>query len=121
MPAEPRHLPEQESSIKAREHELYVKPLPADGGQVCRPFPEYLRETPAEPLSATTKAILWIVAVLVVLVFLAAIWRITHRRNTRARDRSVPPAAESVALAGQSSVPLELTAGFAVIRYKWTP
>ncbi len=103
MPPESRNLHEQERSIKAREHELYVKPLSPDDGQLRKPFPEYLRETPAEPLSTTTKTMLWIVAVLVAVVFLAAIWRVTMRRSGRARNPAAPPAARSVAAEVQSS------------------
>jgi len=98
MPAESRNLHEQERSIKAREHELYVKPRSPDGELPRKPLREYLRETPAERLSPTTKTILWIVAVLVVVVFLAAIWRVIHRRGGRVRHRAAPPAAHSVAL-----------------------
>jgi len=98
MPAESRNLSEQERSIKAREHELYVKPLPRSGAPASKPFPAYLRETPAEPLSTATKTILWIVALLVALVFLTAIWRVTHRPRTRSRNKAAPPAAPAAAL-----------------------
>jgi hypothetical protein len=104
MPAESRNLHEQERSIKAREHELYVKPT--DDGQVRKPFLDYLRETPAEPLSTTTKTILWIVAVLVVVVFLAALWRVNARRILRPRNRRATPAAHAVALADHLRVSL---------------
>jgi hypothetical protein len=117
MPAESRNLPEQERSIKAREHELYVKPLPRNGGQLQKPFPAYLRETPAEPLSATTKTILGIVALLVVFVFLAAIWRVSRRHSARSRSKAAPPAA----VADYLSSSLEPPVALAVIRYKWTP
>lgn len=100
MPAESRNLHEQERSIKAREYELYVKPT--DNGQVRKPFLEYLRETPAEPLSTTTKTILWIVGMLVVVVFFAAIWRAIHRPTARARNRALQPAVKSVAVAKPS-------------------
>jgi hypothetical protein len=121
MPAESRNLPEQERSIKAREHELYFKPLPRSEARASKPFPVYLRETPAEPLSTATKTILWIVALLVALVFLAAIWRVTHRRSTRSRNRAAPPAAQATTLVDYSSASLERPAALAVIRYKWTP
>lgn len=119
MPAESRNLHEQERSIKAREHELFVKPL--DDGLARKPFLEYLRETPAEPLSTTTKTVLWIVAVLVVVVFLGAIWRAIHHSTARTRNRAAPRAVKSVALADQLSGFLEPPVGPAVIRYKWTP
>jgi hypothetical protein len=97
MPADSRNLHEQERSIKAREHELYAKPT--YDGQPRKPFPEYLRETPAGPLSATTKTILWIVGVLVVAVFLVAIWRVSTRYGRKPRNRAIPPAARAVAVA----------------------
>jgi hypothetical protein len=97
MAAESRHLPEQERSIKAREHELYVKPLP-DAEVQRKPFPVYLRETPAEPISAGIKTILWIVGALVVIVFAAAIWRTIHR-GSKPRKQAAPVAKRPVALA----------------------
>ena len=54
----------------------------------------YLRETPAEPLSPLTKAILWIGGTIVALLFLAAIWRAathpTRIRRTRPQEVSQP-------------------------------
>jgi hypothetical protein len=117
MPAESRHLPEQERSIKAREHELYFKPLPENGAQSRKPFPAYLRETPAEPLSTATKTILWIIALLVVLVFLVAIGRVIYRRSARPGTRAARPAV----LADYRVASLKLPAGLAVIRNRWTP
>jgi hypothetical protein len=101
MPADPRHLPEQEHSIKAREHEMYVRPLSEADAQVRKPFPVYLHETPAEPLSTATKTILWIAGVLVVIVFLAAIWRVSYRRTLKPKKPTAPPANRSVALEDQ--------------------
>jgi len=121
MPAESRNLPEQERSIKAREHELYFNPLSEKDARSLKPFPEYLRETPAQPLSAATKAVLWIVAVLVVLVFLAALWRAIHHRGGRPRHKAAPAAVKSAALADHLSPSVEPPVALAVIRYKWTP
>ncbi len=56
MASERQNMSEQEISIKAREHELYVKPLSQTGAKPVKPFEVYLRETPAEPLSTATKA-----------------------------------------------------------------
>jgi hypothetical protein len=112
MPAESRNLHEQESSIKAREHELYVKPSSPDDQLSLKPFPEYLRETPAEPLSTTTKTLLWIVAVLVGFVFLAAIWRVIRRHSARPRQRAAPPAPKSAALAHHLSRRLAIAKAF---------
>ncbi len=114
MPAESRNLPEQERSIKAREHELYVKPLPPEGAQSSKPFPAYLRETPAEPLSAATKTILWIVAVLVVLAFVAAIWRVSYRRSPRSKNQAAPAAAQSAAVADYRRLAIAKAFGYVV-------
>jgi hypothetical protein len=112
MPADSRNLHEQERSIKAREHELYVKPLSPDGEQLRRPFPEYLRETPAEPLSAAIKTVLCIAGILVAIVFLAAIWRVIHRSSARSRNRPVPPAVQSAAVVDDLSQRLAIPTSF---------
>jgi hypothetical protein len=95
MPAESRNLPEQEHSIKAREHEVYAKPLRAVTSSKVRPFVEYLRETPAEPLAGTTKIMLWMTGAIVGLLFLAAIWRVTQRHGPRSRVPAATPAAKT--------------------------
>jgi hypothetical protein len=76
MSSERRSMPEQELSIKEREQELFVDPLetPTSESRV-KPFPIYLRETPAVPMSSGVKLILWIVGISVVLIFCVAIWR----------------------------------------------
>ena len=51
MPSDSRNLPEQERSIKARSHELFVEPERTGTGKPVKPFPVYLRETPADPMS----------------------------------------------------------------------
>ena len=82
MPSHPRNMPEQERSIKARSHELFVEPDQASGAlKPTKPFPTYLRETPAQPLSAFTKAVFWMIGLIVAGLFLAAIWRISHRQK----------------------------------------
>ena len=52
MRSERRNMPEQELSIKEREQELYDEPqeISSDGPPV-KPFPIYLKETPAVPMS----------------------------------------------------------------------
>ena len=47
MASERQNMSEQEISIKAREHELYVERLPTQNSKPVKPFPVYLRETPA--------------------------------------------------------------------------
>jgi hypothetical protein len=96
MPSEPRHLSEQEYSIKQRAGELFVEPPPPAPSKAAKPFPVYLRETPAVPLSTFTQVVLWIVGVIVVLLFAAALWRATHLRHPPP-PRPAPPPAEGAA------------------------
>jgi hypothetical protein len=93
MPAEPGNLPEQEHSIKAREHEVFAKPLRAGASKKVKPFVVYLRETPAEPLAGTTKIMLWMTGAIVGLLFLAAIWRVAQRHNPP--PRAAAPSAKT--------------------------
>ena len=95
MASERQNMSEQEISIKAREHELYVKAPPAEISKPVKPFPVYLRETPAEPLSPTTKATLWMVAIVVTMLFLAAVWRVSHPRGVRPRLEAARPTAKT--------------------------
>ena len=95
MPSHRRNMPEQEHSIKERAHELFVEPpRPEVGAQPTKPFPAYLRETPAKPLSPLTKTLFWIVGIIVAVLFLAALWRITHRRGDAPRRKPDRPPAE---------------------------
>jgi hypothetical protein len=91
MPAARHDDPEQEISIRRREHELFrsqdVSAAPT------RPFAEYLRETPSTPLPTWVLAILWAVALVVVLLFAASLWRSFHKARARAPRK--PPTASS--------------------------
>ncbi len=90
MPSQPRNMPEQEHSIKARSHELFVEPAqPAEGTKSTKPFPVYLRETPAQPFSPLIKAIFWVLGIIVAVLFLAAVWRMSHRHGRSARPASL--------------------------------
>ena len=80
MPSQPRNMPEQEHSIKVRSNELYVEDTPVVPARATKPFPVYLRETPARPLSPGIKAIFWVLGIIVAVLFLAAIWRVAHRQ-----------------------------------------
>jgi hypothetical protein len=82
MASKPRNMPEQEHSIKVRSNELFVPDAPTET-RVTRPFPDYLRETPAQPLSAGIKAIIWILGIVVALLFVTALWRVVHRHGTQ--------------------------------------
>jgi peroxiredoxin len=90
MPPRAHDNAEQEYSIKARERELFVE---ASGAAAARssnvkPFQTYLRKTPASPLSPLTMTMFWILAIVVGMLFIAALWRLTHR--DRARRRPIP-------------------------------
>ncbi|MFO0889435.1 MAG: class I SAM-dependent methyltransferase [Isosphaeraceae bacterium] len=88
MTSERRSTPEQERSIKERERELFVAPEEKSAAKTpVKPFAVYLRETPAEPLSTAVKVILWAVGIVVVLLFVAAIWR---SRRTPRRPKLAP-------------------------------
>ena len=98
MASERQNMSEQEISIKAREHELYVQPSADPNAKPVKPFEVYLRETPAEPLSAATKAILAIVSVVVGLLFVAALWRATTHHTPAARTKKTRPALKTTVL-----------------------
>jgi hypothetical protein len=102
MPSDSRNLPEQEQSIKARSHELFVDHAPAESGRGSKAFLEYLRETPAEPLSTPTKVLLWLAAIIVSILFVAAIWRVTRRSVPKQQ----PPRATATSLQNARSGPL---------------
>ncbi len=79
-------MPEQELSIREREQQLFDEVQdPASAGPPVKPFPIYLRETPANPIASEVKVILWIVGIVVFLLLAAALWRIhrpSHPRQT---------------------------------------
>ncbi len=95
MASEKQNMSEQDISIKAREHELYVKNTPERDVKPVKSFPDYLRETPAEPFSPGTKAILWIVGTVVALLFLAALWRVSHNHLNQRAPGSISAQAKS--------------------------
>ncbi len=99
MPSQPRNMPEQEHSIKVRSNEMFIADAPTEVSRT-RPFPEYLRETPAQPLSAGIRAIIWTLGIIVALLFVTALWRVVNRHGTRPAARK--PAARSAWEHGQS-------------------
>jgi hypothetical protein len=109
MAAEHRHLPEQEQSIKARERELYVKPLETAASKPTKPFADYLRETRAEPFSPTTKVVLWMVAIVVAMLFMAAVARVMLRHGGRPRAPAAAAADTVHAVPGARPKALRLT------------
>ena len=96
MPSPSHNISEQEGSIKQRSNELFVEPAPqpVDLGKTTKPFAVYLRETPAQPFSPFTKMVLWSLAIVVAALFLAALWRMSHRRRPNVKpSRSLDKAA----------------------------
>jgi hypothetical protein len=86
MPSHSRNISEQEHSIKQRSHALFVEPgQTAEAPKPTKPFPTYLRETPAQPFSPLTKAIFWLLGLVVAALFLAALWRMSHRPRSHAK------------------------------------
>src|SRR5689334_5935354 len=83
MPSHPRNMPEQEHSIKARSHELFVEEAPVGSSMATKPFHVYLRETPAHPLSPAIKVIFWVLGLVVAGLFLLALWRVSQRHAGR--------------------------------------
>ncbi len=73
MPDEPRQT--QEQSIKARKNQLFDDHAPAPDLGSSKPFKDFLRDTPAAPLSGGTKAVLWTAGVLVALLLVAALMK----------------------------------------------
>jgi hypothetical protein len=104
--SERQNMSEQEISIKAREHELYVQPGSEADEKLVKPFEVYLRETPAEPLSAITKAILAIVSIIVGLLFLGALWRATTHHPPAVRPKTARPAVKTALQRSQLASPV---------------
>jgi hypothetical protein len=113
MASERQNMSEQEISIKAREHELYVSDADPNAKTV-KPFAVYLRETPAEPLSLTTKAILWTVGTAVAVLFLAACWRAAMHHAPASQVRKTRPAAKTAMLLSPFVSPMPASTAQAV-------
>jgi hypothetical protein len=116
MPTESRNLSEQEYSIKARAGELYVEPPRPASSQVVKPFPVYLRETPAVPLSTSVKVVLWIVGIIVALLFLAALWRVSQRHGARPPTPAPRPTEGTAVLQAPADSPARASTAFDVVR-----
>ncbi|QEH35654.1 hypothetical protein OJF2_42090 [Aquisphaera giovannonii] len=93
MRPERQDMPSQERSIKDRGAELYDDPPAATGQPATRPFADYLRETPADPISTGMRAFLWVAGVVVAILLLAALWRAQQPRAARRPRANRPPAA----------------------------
>src|SRR5262245_24293861 len=90
MPSHSRNMPEQEHSIKARSHELFVEDPPLTPGGATKPFKVYLRETPARPLSPGIRALFWVLGAIVGVLFLMAVWRVAHRHTRTPSPEAAP-------------------------------
>ncbi len=112
MPTARRDEPEQEQEISIRQRGRELFRSDEGPAPTTRPFEEYLRETPSAPLPTWVQALLWALAVVVVLLFAAALWRATHRVKTRppkgpgpsASSTVVPPRVPIAATSPRSSV-----------------
>ena len=83
----------QEQSIKARKKELFQEePAPVAPAGPHKSIKDYLRTARATPLAPGSKAALWVAAVLVVLLFVAALVtsgsRPRHRRHRHSSESS---------------------------------
>jgi len=83
MSAAHRDEPEQEISIRRREHELFRSHADEPPEGPIRSFAEYLRNTPSTPLGPGVRAVLWALAAVVALLFAAALWRSISRTQVR--------------------------------------
>ncbi len=96
MPPQSRDAHEQEHSIKARGLALFDKQLDSTDPQPTKPFLVYLHETPAQPISTFTKAVLWMAGIVVALMLIAALWRVSNRYGPgRRATKSNRPAAKT--------------------------
>jgi hypothetical protein len=78
----PAHTETQEQSIKSRKHQLYdaePKTLEGEGLVQVKSVQDYLKETPATPITTAIKAALWGTGTLVVLLFITVLVVIERR------------------------------------------
>ena len=119
MGSERRSMSEQELSIREREQELFVEPRETPVAvPPVKPFPIYLRETPANPMSSEVTVILWIVGIAVLLLFCVALWRTQRpsrlRRTSGATKAAVMDVAPLLPTHGRhwEGEPAQLAQGF---------
>ena len=92
MPSQSRNISEQEQSIKLRSHELFVEPVPpADGTKPTKPFPVYsARDARPAVLDLLTRRSSGCSGSIVAVLFLAALWRISHHQRRRSAGAARP-------------------------------
>jgi hypothetical protein len=94
----------QEQSIKARKNELFVEEEVQAGPQ--KRLRDYVKETPAAPLSKNVKLTLWGSAAPVVLLFVIAILVPRRSNFKKPEDMVIPVHPTKPALASRSTVPV---------------
>jgi hypothetical protein len=78
----------QDQSIKARKNELFVEEQVLQTGP-RKKLRDYLKDTPAAPLSKNVKLSLWGSAVPVVLLFVVALFSLGNRSTAKAPDEII--------------------------------
>jgi hypothetical protein len=99
-----KHHETQEQSIKARKHQLFEPDAPAFEVGSGRSFRDFVRTTPAAPLSGLTRAALWAAGVVLALVAVAALIK-TFGRPPQAAPR--PARKVAVAPSGRAALAWE--------------
>ncbi|MCA1684488.1 MAG: hypothetical protein LC745_00580 [Planctomycetia bacterium] len=84
----------QDQSIKARKFQLFEGSSPDDDGDgdALKPFSYYVGRAPAAPLTPVVKVSLWATGVLVLLLFLAAMFLPKSRKRQAALTPERPAA-----------------------------
>jgi hypothetical protein len=104
MTAMAKHPETQEQSIKARKHQLFEPDAPAVEVGSGRSFKDFVRTTPATPMSGLTRAALWAAGVVLALVVVAALLKTFH-----GPPQAAPRPARKAAAAYRPSVDLALS------------
>lgn len=95
MATQPRAPLEGDPSIKARKQQLFESDEPAAPTGSSKPFAEFLRETPADPIPGWLKAVLWAAGAVVALMLVLALMRVGRPKTPKSSPRAEldPPAA----------------------------
>ena len=98
MPSERQNMSEQDISIKAREHELYVPVLP-DANAARQTVPCLLaRDARRTPFAHAPKSYFRSPVSSWPCSFVAAVWRVTHPRAAKPKTGAARPAAKTAFL-----------------------
>lgn len=93
-----------DQSIKARKFQLFETEKSSAGTVKARTFAEYVKDSPAAPMSRGVKAALCAVAVIVALLFLAAIFG-GRSRGSKPRQTENPNLAPVVVMLEDRALP----------------